>query len=161
MRLRRVLSGDRLAALIFLAVVVVYGGAGFTLTASLQGDIVGPAFFPRILTVLGLMLGVVLFVRGGRADAGKASAAGTDHDRDSDVTALVPAALLVGYALLFQPLGFLLATPLFLFATFRYFGQKGWLVTAACALAITTVTFGLFRYLLDLRLPLGPLAGLF
>lgn len=156
MRLKMAMSGDRVAALLFLAVVAVYGWGSTKLATALQGDIVGPAFFPRVLTVLGVVLGVLLFVRGASGRSGSQASAG-----DSDVVALVPAALLLGYALLFQPLGFLLATPLFLLAAFRYLGQPGWVSGACYSLAITAVLFGLFHFALDIRLPLGPLARLF
>jgi putative tricarboxylic transport membrane protein len=148
------IGGDRIAALLFLGVVLVYGWGGTQLTASLQGDIIGPAFFPRILTGLGIVLAILLFVQGqpeGK-DGGKA---------DSDITALVPAAMLLAYALVFEPLGFLLSTPLFLVAAFRYLGHPGWAGAAGTSAVVTAVVFVLFRYLLDIHLPLGPLAPLF
>lgn len=156
MRMKLPLGGDRIAALLFLAFVLVYGWGGTQLTASLQGDVIGPAFFPRILTGLGILLGILLFVQG-------ASSAGrkTGDDRGSDATALVPAAMLLAYALLFEPLGFLLATPLFLMAAFRYLGQPGWGSIVGYSVAITAVVFGLFQYLLDIKLPAGLLARFF
>lgn len=153
MSLKNTLSGNRIAALIFLAVVIVYGWGGTRLTTVLQGDVVGPAFFPRILTGLGLILALLLFVRGG--PRGQSD---VPSGKDSDVTALIPAVMLLGYALLFQPLGFVISTPLFLIAAFRYLGQPGWASAAGYSLAITAVLFGLFNFLLDIRLPLGPLA---
>ncbi|MDP1537385.1 MAG: tripartite tricarboxylate transporter TctB family protein [Burkholderiales bacterium] len=147
------LGGDRIAALLFLGVVLVYGWGGTQLTASLQGDVIGPAFFPRLLTVLGILLGILLFVQG--APVAKKDKAG---DESSDITALVPAAMLLAYALVFEPLGFLLATPLFLVITFRYLGHPSWAGIFGYSAAVTAVVFGLFQYLLDIRLPLGPLA---
>ncbi len=156
MRLKLAMGGDRIAALLFLAVVAVYGWGGTKLTTTLQGDVVGPAFFPRVLTILGVVLGVLLFVRGtSTRGSEKASAS------DSVVVALIPAAMLLAYVLLFQPLGFLLATPLFLMAAFRYLGQPGWLSATGYSLAITAVLFGLFHFVLDIRLPPGPLVRLF
>lgn len=156
MRLKLPLGGDRIAALLFLAVVLVYGWGGTQLTASLQGDVIGPAFFPRLLTVLGILLGVLLFVQG--APAAKKEKSG---DEGSDITALVPAAMLLAYALVFEPLGFLLATPLFLVIAFRYLGHPSWSGIAGYSAAVTAVVFVLFQYLLDIRLPLGPLARFF
>lgn len=156
MRMKFPLGGDRIAALLFLGVVLVYGWGGTQLTASLQGDVIGPAFFPRLLTVLGIVLGVLLFVQGAPA-AQKAGA----EDEGSDITALVPAAMLLAYALVFETLGFLLATPLFLVIAFRYLGHPSWAGICGYSAAVTTVVFVLFQYLLDIRLPLGPLARVF
>lgn len=150
------LGGDRIAALLFLGVVLIYGWGGTQLTASLQGDIIGPAFFPRLLTALGILLGILLFVQG-VPSAKKAKA----EDEGSDITALVPAAMLLAYALVFETLGFLLATPLFLVIAFRYLGHHSWVGIAGYSAAVTAVVFGLFHYLLDIRLPLGPLARFF
>lgn len=156
MRMKISLGSDRVAALLFLGLVLVYGWGGTQLTASLQGDVIGPAFFPRLLTVLGILLGILLFVQG---------VPGTKKERlageGSDITALVPAAMLLAYALVFEPLGFLLATPLFLVITFRYLGHPSWAGIFGYSAAVTAVVFVLFKYLLDIRLPLGPLARFF
>lgn len=156
MRMKISLGSDRIAALLFLCVVLVYGWGGTQLTASLQGDVIGPAFFPRILTVLGLVLVVLLFVQGAPA-AGKDKADG----EGSDIMALVPAAMLLAYALVFESLGFLLATPLFLIVAFRYLGHPGWIGVLGYSGLVTAVTFALFQYLLDIRLPPGILARFF
>lgn len=148
------IGGDRLAALMFLMVVLAYGWACNQLTASLQGDLIGPAFFPRVLTVLGVVLAILLVIRPSETSKEKSV------DRGSDITALVPAAMLLGYALAFDFLGFLLATPLFLMAAFRYLGQKGWGSIVGYSLAVTAVLFVLFQYFLDLRLPLGLISKL-
>jgi putative tricarboxylic transport membrane protein len=156
MRMKVTIGGDRIAALLFLGVVLVYGWGGTQLTASLQGDVIGPAFFPKLLTVLGILLGVLLFMQGAPLKKDK-----TGDGEGADITALVPAAMLLGYALVFESLGFLLATPLFLAITFRYLGQPGWAGIFGYSAAVTAVVFSLFHYLLDIRLPLGLLARFF
>jgi putative tricarboxylic transport membrane protein len=75
--------------------------------------------------------------------------------------ALVPAAMLLAYALVFESLGFLLATPLFLIAAFRYLGHPSWIGVLGYSGLVTAVTFALFQYLLDIRLPFGILARFF
>jgi putative tricarboxylic transport membrane protein len=153
----RFFSADRIAALVFLAVVALYGWEGARFSAALQVDVVGPAFFPKILTVTGLILGVLLLL--GRApDAERsreaAARAGTH------LAALAPALLLLAYVLLLEPLGFPLATTVFLAATFRYLGHRGWKGALVFAVVITAVAFGLFHMILEVRLPLGLLARL-
>lgn len=156
MRIKFTLGGDRVAALLFLGVVLAYGWSGTRLTAALQGDVIGPAFFPRLLTVLGILLGILLLLQGGSEGQKNKSV-----ETESDLTALVPAAMLLAYALVFEDLGFLLATPLFLVISFRYFGHPSWAGVIGVSAAVTAVIFGLFYYLLGIRLPLGPLAGFF
>lgn len=156
MRMKIFLSSDRIAALLFLCVVLVYGWGGTQLTASLQGDVIGPAFFPQILTVLGIVLSVLLFVQG----APSTKKEKVDGD-GSDIMALVPAAMLLAYALVFELLGFLLATPLFLIVAFRYLGHPSWIGVLGYSGLVTAVTFALFQHLLDIRLPLGMLARFF
>ncbi len=156
MRMKLSLGGDRIAAILFLCAVLVYGWGGTQLTAALQGDVIGPAFFPRLLTALGILLGVLLFVQGApAADKDKA------EEEGSDITALVPAAMLLAYGLLFETLGSLLATPLFLVCAFRYLGHPRWGSAVGWSVVVTAVVFGLFHYVLDIRLPLGPLARFF
>ncbi len=156
MRMKFPLGGDRIAALLFLGVVLVYGWGGTQLTASLQGDLIGPAFFPRLLTALGILLGILLFLQGGPA-----TQKDTTGEEGSDMTALVPAAMLLAYGLVFEMLGFLLATPLFLVIAFRYLGHPSWAGIFGYSAVVTAVVFVLFQYLLDIRLPLGPLARFF
>jgi putative tricarboxylic transport membrane protein len=155
-RISLFLGPDRIAALLFLAVVLLYGWGGSRLTAALQGDLIGPAFFPRILTVLGFVLAVLLFVRG----APRKAAEETDKG-GSDITALVPAAMLLGYVLVLERLGFPLATILFLIMAFRYLGHPGWLGAVGYSVSITAVIFALFQYALDIKLPAGILAKFF
>lgn len=154
-RKRMVITPDRVAALLFLAVVLLYGWGGSQLTAALQGDLIGPAFFPRILTVLGVVLAVLLFAQGAPRAENAVSA-----DAGADLTALVPAAMLLGYALAFEDLGFPLSTVIFLCVTFRYLGQPTWLGAAGYSVAITAAVMGLFQFALDIRLPSGVLAKL-
>ncbi len=73
---------------------------------------------------------------------------------------MTPAALLLGYVLVLEPVGFPIATLVFLAATFRYLGYPSWKGALLLAAIITAAVFGLFYIVLDLRLPLGVLAGL-
>jgi putative tricarboxylic transport membrane protein len=153
--LRAWLSADRVAALLFLALVTVYGWQGSKFTAALQVDVVGPALFPRILAGFGLMLGLALLVRAPRREAEADTATARDH-----LIVLVPVLLLLGYAMALEPAGFPLATAVFLAVSFKYFGQPSWKGAILHSLVITAAVFALFYYGLDLKLPLGPFKGL-
>jgi putative tricarboxylic transport membrane protein len=155
-RIRAWLTADRVAALVFLTAVALYGWDSTTLSAALQVDVVGPGFFPKILTVFGLVLGLLLlFQREPRGDAENGS-----KDSGSHITSLLPALLLLGYVLALEPVGFPLATLVFLTVTFRYLGHPGWLSASLLSAVVTAVIFVLFYVGLDLKLPLGVFAGL-
>ena len=155
MRLIAWLTPDRIAALLFLAAVALYGWGTTTLSAALQVDIVGPGFFPKILAVFGVVLGVTLLFQRGKQRRS------TDEDSGSGFTSLLPALLLLlGYVLALEPVGFPLATLVFLAVTFKYFGHPGWLGASLLSAVITVAIFVLFYVGLDLKLPLGVFARL-
>lgn len=141
--------------MLFLALVAVYGWQSTHFSAALEVDVVGPGFFPKILSVFGLVLGILLFVGRSHEEAG-----GNAGGARSDLAAMTPVALLLGYVLVLEPVGFPIATLVFLAATFRYLGHPSWKGALLLATMITAAVFGLFNFLLDLRLPLGVLAGL-
>ncbi len=148
-------SGERITALLFLGLVVLYGWEGSKFTSALQVDIVGPALFPRILTVVGLLLGFTLLIKAPRREAEEDAMGARQH-----LVVLIPVLLLMGYALALEPVGFPLATAIFLAVSFKFFGQPSWKGAILYSLVITAVVFLLFYYGLDLKLPLGPLKGL-
>ena len=135
--------------------MAVYGWQSTHFSAALEVDVVGPGFFPKILAVFGLVLGILLFF--GRSDE---EAGGDAGGARSDLAAMTPVALLLGYVLVLEPVGFPIATLVFLAATFRYLGHPSWKGALLLATMITAAVFFLFNLLLDLRLPLGVLAGL-
>jgi putative tricarboxylic transport membrane protein len=147
------MTADRVAALLFLGAVGVYGWTASTLSGALQVDVVGPGFFPKILTVSGVVLGLSLLFQPGREREGT--------DGGSGFAALLPALLLLfGYVLVLEPAGFPLATVVFLGVTFKYLGHPTWLGAWLLSLAATAAMFLLFYVALDLKLPLGLFAKL-
>ena len=153
--IKRFFNADRIAALCFLVLAAVYGWQSTKFSAALEVDVVGPGFFPRILTVVGLVLGFLLLF--GRSDE---NAGGSAGESPSQLAAMTPAALLLGYVLVLEPVGFPISTLAFLAATFRYLGYPSWKGALLLAAIITAAIFGLFYIVLDLRLPLGVLARL-
>lgn len=148
-------SSDRVAALLFLVVVALYGWQGSKFTAALQVDVVGPTLFPGILTAAGLVLGLVLLVNAPRRRPEDAA-----EGLRGQLVVLTPVLLLLGYALAFEPAGFLVATVVFLTVSFKYFGQPTWPGALLYSLCITAVVYLLFNYGLELKLPPGLLKGL-
>jgi putative tricarboxylic transport membrane protein len=143
-----------MTALFFLALVAVYGWQSTHFSAALEVDVVGPAFFPKILAGFGLILGILLF-----AERSPEAADGDADQSRSDLEAFVPAAMLLAYVLLLELIGFPVATLGFLAATFRYLGYPSWKGAFVLAAIITAIVFCLSYLVLEIRLPLGLLFG--
>jgi putative tricarboxylic transport membrane protein len=89
---------------------------------------------------------------------------GTDDTAGYPAT-LKRAALLVGvclcYAGLFEPLGYLLATPPFVMLALATLGERAWVRNALIAVGFTLAAYVVFAIGLDVRMPHGPLTGPF
>jgi putative tricarboxylic transport membrane protein len=144
-------TGDRLLVTLFAVLVIFYGAETLTFFRTMSEDVVGPASFPRLLLVLAGILIVVFFVQQRRAPARESDEA---SDMASEVADLIPAAFMLAYVLLFEKLGFLLATFLFIAPTMRYLGAT-WPKAVAYSLALTISSFVLFYYALLAELPMG------
>lgn len=67
----------------------------------------------------------------------------------------------VVYALLFNPLGYLFATPLFLVALLAVLGQRNWVGLGILSVSFTVIAYVVFAQVLNVRIPVGPLTDLF
>lgn len=70
-------------------------------------------------------------------------------------TVLFFAALLVGYGLLLQPLGFLPTSALFLVAAIKFLGRRSWAWTILIALVSLAVVWLIFRIVFTVLMPPG------
>ncbi|UEM24252.1 tripartite tricarboxylate transporter TctB family protein (plasmid) [Skermanella mucosa] len=137
---------DRIAGLLFAALAawafVTAGSfeAGFS-------DPVGPAAFPRLLAVPLGILSLFLILR---PDPNPRWAVGRPLLRQA-----LAVAVLGGYALLLETLGFPVATLLGVTFLARLLGAR-WLPALATGAALSLVLFVLFDQVLDLPLPLWP-----
>jgi len=89
---------------------------------------------------------------------------GTGDEMEFPASALRAFALIataVVYAALFVPLGFLIATPLFIGAALAVMGKREWVAMTVIALVFTAVTYVVFAQVLSVRIPVGPLTPLF
>jgi putative tricarboxylic transport membrane protein len=119
----------------------------------------GAGFLPFLCGIALIVLGVVwrlqgwLFRPGPKASAGEAEAASLPGTRRKLVLAFLTT---TAYALLFERIGFLLSTLVFMLGWQMVVERERWLkaviVTALCAAAM----YGLFRYLLRVELPPNP-----
>jgi hypothetical protein len=146
-------SADRLAALLFLALFGVWFFQGKDMRSALVVDVVGPGFFPMLVGAFGSLLALILIFRPSPAKHNEKLIEVSNAE-------LVPILMLIAYVIAIDPLGFPVATMLFVTVGCRYFGCPTWRRATILGLAVTTFSFVLFRYGLEARLPFGILKWL-
>jgi putative tricarboxylic transport membrane protein len=146
-RARRPAVSDRLTGLVLLVLAIVYGVTASGYEAMI-GDPLGPAVFP---VVLAIPLGLLSLYLIARPDPEPDWARGR-----ALLKQVLALAVLVAYAYLLEPLGFIVTTLLAVVAL-------GWLLGARlrdatlAGVVIAVVLFVLFDVLLKLPLPAGML----
>lgn len=134
---------DRWIALVFLLICLAYGyGAFFTMDATLppfmKRNPVWPSTFPKVLTVLGIITS--LYVLLGFEKQGDEKTPDIDYRRLWDYNlgqAVLLLALMVLYALMLRPAGFLISTSVFLIAGSLILGERRYILTIIVALIAT------------------------
>jgi putative tricarboxylic transport membrane protein len=139
----------------FLAVVALIAAgyaalAALTIRAPIQYDPLGPETWPLILGLLLLVTALIRLVR----PVGTA----VELTRHAGLRLLVATGLLLLYAVAFQRVGFTLSTWAFCAGLTLMLGARPWSALIFGAGAAASI-YMLFTYLLDLRLPAGPLGG--
>ena len=114
---------DRWIALIFVAFCCIYGYAAFftmdqLLPPFMQRNPVWPSTFPKVLSILGAIVGLIVLLGAEKpGEAKEPSATDINLSRLGEYKvgqALMLLGLMVAYALLLRPIGFLAATVGFL-----------------------------------------------
>ena len=152
---------DRWIALIILGISLAYGyGAFFTMDQLLppfmQRNPIWPSTFPKLIAVLSIICALVILL--GLEKSGKPRAEDTPasvyhalqkfHLRP----AFLLLALMVAYALLLRPVGFLLSTAGFLIIGAAILGERRWLVMGVVATGATGIVWYLVQVVLGIFL---------
>ena len=140
---------DRLAAVFLFLLSGLYVRYALTFQPPrFRSEALGPATFPLMIGGLMLICSTLLFVQSLRAPV-KAAAPWRAY-----LPALLLWAALLGYVLVFDPLGFLPATAAFLLAALAILGVRPWWKALLYAIAFTAALYAAFT-VLDVRLPHG------
>ncbi|EDQ32899.1 hypothetical protein HPDFL43_08119 [Hoeflea phototrophica DFL-43] len=159
---------DRWIALAFVALCCVYGYAAFftmddQLPRILQRNPVWPSTFPKMLTFLGLVVGlIVLFTPKPNAEGKPAKDGAIDLTRLGDYhigQAIGLLVLMVAYALTLRPLGFLGSTVGFLVLGAALLGERRFHILIPVALIATGSIWYLVQEVLGIFL--RPWPGIF
>ena len=122
---------------------------------------VGPEFFPRRLAVGLFICSTVLVLQSLLKKTTNDKPAPTISPLDKNMQRLLLGiAIIIIYALCLEPVGFIIITPLAMFAIMLLLGFRKYLFMALFALAATAIVFSVFSYVLNITLPLGLLQDL-
>ena len=137
---------DRWVALVLLGICLVYGyTAWFTMDGALPPIMkrlaVWPSSFPKVLSIAGLILSliVVLGIEKGELKVGDIDYLRLHEYKLGQALALL--GLMVAYAILLRPAGFLLATSGFLIGGSVILGERRWSVMIVVS---SIATFGIW-----------------
>jgi putative tricarboxylic transport membrane protein len=145
-------TGNRVFAVLLLILAVGMFAATLGFPPPGQADDPGTATFPRMLAGALLALAVLQFLRPGEMeDLPRGGAA-------IRVSAIV--ALLLVYAVVLEPLGFMLATMLFLAVALVLAGARSLLSLTLIPVGVSFALFYVFNQLLSVSLPRAFLEGL-
>ena len=113
------------------------------------------AFFPKCLAILLAVLALILLAR---AFIGREDKLASDEIAPRGwLRIAVSLAVLIGFALVLERLGFLASTFLLMFLLLRAIEPQPWRNVIAIALATSLISYGLFAWLLGVPLPAGVL----
>lgn len=137
---------DRWVALVVLGICLIYGyTAWFMMDGALPPIMkrlaVWPSSFPKVLSIAGIILSSIVLLG---IEKGEEKVGDIDYRRLHEYKlgqALVLLGLMVAYAILLRPAGFLLATSGFLIGGSMILGERRWFVMIVVS---TIATFGIW-----------------
>lgn len=146
---------DRIAALALLVVSIVYGlmASRIELYPGVEQEGLSPRGFPLLLGTLGVVFSLaLLFQRPSSSGDGESPPLAESPRRLQWRRVLLLCALMLLYGALLRPLGFLLATMLFLFGCLWTLGERRRTVLIAVPALVAVLLFSLLRWLLGIYL---------
>ena len=152
-----------ITGLIAVLLGVLYTAQSWTLPRATVGNPIGPILFPLILgggmTILGGMLLVQEYHRIKKTQGGekKVSLSLTMYGK----SILIVTVFCIFYVALFERIGYVLSTFLFLGAVLLLFnGREKWKISVLIALCFSVGVYVLFGSVLSIQLPRMPLVGI-
>jgi putative tricarboxylic transport membrane protein len=155
-------------AAFFMAVGAIIIWQATSIRIGMMRDPIGPRmafYFCGGVLVLGGAVTVLSHWRALRAGRGPIAAREGTPDTEGHPASFGRVAALIGlcflYAALFSPLGYLLATPLFILAALTVLDQRRVMSNLIVAVVFTLASYLVFARILGVRMPHGPLTELF
>ena len=139
---------DRKQMILVGLLTLVLAGAGWWFSAGWSAD---ASRFPRLALSLLALLGLLLMVQAAR---GKLVGEYMIHAKQL-VGPAISFAIILGYVLLLEVIGFYVATALFLAGYMFYLGQRSWKVMLGATAGVLAFIYLLFTQALGTPLPHG------
>ena len=149
----------RKANLVCALVGMAFSATAYIMTLSFKqfkNVPVGPEFFPRYLATGLFICSLVLLIQALRANPKKDKKAPTISPLDKGMQRLFAGiAIIMVYTLLWEPVGFIIATPLAMAGMMILLGYRRYVMMVIFSLGTTIVVFGAFKVFLNVDMPLG------
>jgi putative tricarboxylic transport membrane protein len=155
----KTLSTDNILAIIVVVGAAIYLWADSRLPVANMADPLGPKAFP-VLVGCGLLLSAaIIFLEGRKKQRGAKGETGERRgfDRRQALTIVGMLVWTILYYATFETLGYLIATPIFLFGLLCHFHRNKYLINVAISIGFTLIAYALFSMFLHVPLPTGPL----
>jgi putative tricarboxylic transport membrane protein len=145
---RRPFGSDHIVLLLMLVLAAAYFFATEQIAELQMGDPLGPKAFPRILVVALLISAGMLFfeIRGKRSSTQEESLSSHAGPAHFILLSLIVAWTFIYFAL-FETLGYVIATTIFLLALTTYFNRGKWVANILSCTLFTVATYEIFRFL--------------
>jgi putative tricarboxylic transport membrane protein len=141
---------DRKLGVLSLVLAAFLAWHGHTLEAAFSYEPIGPRAFPLAIAAIIALCGLILTIKGGNRVE--------PNSNGANARIWLMIAILSGYAVTFQLLGFILSTALMTILVARLFGGT-WTKAVIGGLGMGILFFVLFDRLLDVVLPVGILGA--
>jgi putative tricarboxylic transport membrane protein len=149
---------DRIIFVCILVLAGVYFWATSQIPTLEIGDPLGPKAFPRLLGVGLLIAAAMLLIEmiKARNSEPEAPAEGEKSHDATSYKVIAGVVVVTGiYFVLFEPLGYAVATSLFLLVTTAYFNKGKWLTNVLTSVLYSFASYYMFTTLLGVNLPRG------
>ncbi|MDN4075485.1 tripartite tricarboxylate transporter TctB family protein [Fictibacillus terranigra] len=158
------MNKNTISGMVILMFALIYTIMAFRLPASSSNTaVIGPSVFPAAIGILLIITSIMLIGKGWleqRQQHGKTEPENPmeeEEEKQDPKKVFVLSLLLLGYVLLFFPLGYLLSTALFILSVTMFLDREHWIRNVIYSLAFPGIIYLVFDRVLAVYLPLGPL----
>ncbi|MGF1695481.1 tripartite tricarboxylate transporter TctB family protein [Vibrio kyushuensis] len=148
---------DAFTGLFSIAFGLIYGGMTYAMPRAAFGNPLDPLYFPAGVAILTLIVGVILLLRSNMKASIQAyvNLINEDETKKYDRKRILYTCIVsIGYAMIFDTLGYVISTFLFMFAMLTITGGKEvWKRSTVVALVFAVTVFFIFSTLLSISLP--------
>ena len=153
------MTKNRVTGIFALVLSVIYLAATSTIEITAVSDPIGPRVFPVIIGVGLFLIGLLLVMKKETLTAKNRAVVFTwATEKELIVNIGLTCVAGVIFGLILEPLGYLLATTLFMTAMMFITNRNRVIYNCAIALTFSLTTYGIFFGLLEVSLPRGILA---